>query len=703
MALLAAAHLLLLLAVAAFPRGARAVPDGTYHNASMCRPSVPCGGGVDIHYPFFLADPASMAVVGDTAYSYCGYPGMAVACESARATLRLKDSNYTVLGIDYDNHTVTVADAAVLDQLDRAGDGCPRVTHNVTVPAETWLNLSATADDQLAFFFDCAFTYGVTPLPPPMILPMNCSSFQEQDGTMSFVAVQADLPPPDQWPRPCKEVLVAPVLKDLLLGLGVGAEYGYLQRLNSDGYSELLKHGFQLSWDPSRGPCFLCEKSNGQCSYSQSGEFIGCLCSDGHVLRNSDCGAGDGLNAKMARKKKIAIGSSIAAGVLFLLLVVMTYLYIRKRREYKMTSSSRLLKHTTSGETPRSRCSTDMESGSVHSLQTHHFTYEELEEATDSFSGAMEIGDGGFGTVYKGHLRDGRVVAVKRLYNNSYRRVEQFVNEAAILSRLRHPNLVLFYGCTSSRSRELLLVYELVPNGTVADHLHGHRAAARALTWPLRLNIAVEAAAALAYLHAVEPPIVHRDVKSNNILLDSNFHVKVADFGLSRLFPLDVTHVSTAPQGTPGYVDPEYHQCYQLTDRSDVYSFGVVLVELISSKPAVDVTRDRSDINLAGMAINKIQQCRLDQLVDLELGYGSDEATRKAMTMVAELAFRCLQRNGEMRPPIKEVLDALRGIQEDGDGVGVGEKKDALMAPRSPDTVHAPWDSVSTNPSIISQ
>jgi len=162
--------------------------------------------------------------------------------------------------------------------------------------------------------------------------------------------------------------------------------------------------------------------------------------------------------------------------------------------------------------------------------------------------------------VGSGHLRDGRVVAVKRLYNNSCRRVEQFLNEAAILSRLRHPNLVLFYGCTSSRSRELLLVYEFVPNGTVADHLHGHRAAERALPWPLRLSVAVEAAAALAYLHAVEPPIVHRDVKTTNILLDADFHVKVADFGLSRLFPLDVTHVSTAPQGTPGYAQKPSHR-----------------------------------------------------------------------------------------------------------------------------------------------
>lgn len=114
----------------------------------------------------------------------------------------------------------------------------------------------------------------------------------------------------------------------------------------------------------------------------------------------------------------------------------------------------------------------------------------------------------------------------------------------------------------------------------------------------------------------------------------------MADFGLSRLFPTAVTHVSTAPQGTPGYVDPEYHKCYQLTDKSDVYSFGVVLVELISSMPAVDVTRHRDEINLSSMAIKKIQQGKLDMLVDPSLGFGSDAATRRMITMVAELAFR---------------------------------------------------------------
>lgn len=238
------------------------------------------------------------------------------------------------------------------------------------------------------------------------------------------------------------------------------------------------------------------------------------------------------------------------------------------------------------------------------------------------------------------------------------------MNEISILTCLRHPNLVSLYGCTSRRSRELLLLYEYIPNGTVADHLYGERAHEAALTWPIRMNIAVETASALAYLH--RSGIIHRDVKTCNILLDNYFSVKVADFGLSRLFPNDVTHVSTAPQGTPGYVDPEYHQCYQLTNKSDVYSFGVVLIELISSMPAVDLTRHRHEINLANLALDRIQRCAFDELIDLSLGYKTDAEVARTTTSVAELAFRCLQVDGEMRPSMFEVLDFLKDLQAGG-------------------------------------
>ncbi|CAN0893062.1 LEAF RUST 10 DISEASE-RESISTANCE LOCUS RECEPTOR-LIKE PROTEIN KINASE-like 1.2 [Linum grandiflorum] len=380
-------------------------------------------------------------------------------------------------------------------------------------------------------------------------------------------------------------------------------------------------------------------------------------------------------------------------------MLILFVVYLRcRRRTYPPTSSllsrSRLSDLSSKGE---------IDKGSKY-FGVQVFSYAELEEATSHFSADNELADGGFGTVYYGKLKDGREVAVKRLYETNYKRVEQFMNEIDIPTRLRHRNLVSLYGCTSRHSRELLLVYEYIPNGTVADHLHGAKAKPGSLPWSVRINIAVETASALTYLHASE--IIHRDVKTNNILLDHNFVVKVADFGLSRLFPNDVSHVSTAPQGTPGYVDPEYHQCYQLTSRSDVFSFGVVLVELISSMPAVDITRHRHEINLSNMAINKIQGDALHELVDRNLGFESDSLVRRMMTAVAELAFQCLQSDKDLRPSMEQVLQNLQQIRRLG---GNDPEKDVpsddavlLTSGLSPDSVTLKWQSISSTPNTSS-
>ncbi|THG21496.1 hypothetical protein TEA_024300 [Camellia sinensis var. sinensis] len=356
------------------------------------------------------------------------------------------------------------------------------------------------------------------------------------------------------------------------------------------------------------------------------------------------------------------------AGVGTLLVVAIVFIiYHRRNKKYNATSSwiARYTSHTSSMN--------DIEKeASYYGVQT--FSYDELQKATNNFDSKKEIGDGGFGTVYQGKLRDGRVVAVKRLHEHNFKRVEQFMNEIEILTRLRHPNLVSLYGCSSRHCRELLLVYEYIPNGTVADHLHGDRAKPGSLSWTTRMSIAFETASSLAYLHASD--VIHRDVKTNNILLDNSFCVKVADFGLSRLFPTDVTHVSTAPQGTPGYVDPEYHECYQLTDKSDVYSFGVVLIELISSKPAVDITRHRHEINLSNMAINKIQNQELHELVDPCLGFNSDYKVTEMIKVIAELAIQCLKNESDMRPSMKEVLEVLKEISSVGYDRKVADEMD---------------------------
>ncbi|XP_051225502.1 LEAF RUST 10 DISEASE-RESISTANCEUS RECEPTOR-LIKE PROTEIN KINASE-like 1.2 isoform X2 [Lolium perenne] len=667
------------------------LPLSTYDD-SMCSESFSCGG-VEIRYPFYLSNATRAAPDYASNYS-CGYNDLKIFCEgegkAIAPLLHLHGDTYTILNISYDDRHMVLADTDVL-----RGNLCPRVSHNVSL-GQAWLSYTDSLDN-LTFFFDC---YNPGDQSPPDLpdYQINCKGFSGDGVSFVFTSEKVDVSQEYDLAGHCNHTFEVPVHKDPLLGSG-------LLKLPT-AYGAVLQRGFELEWNPgTEQVCNLCEQSaGGRCAYSESKQFLGCLCPGGKV-GVQDCNGATPASAyptpRSKGKGKAAIGGVVAgAAGLFLVAAGIVFFLIRRRKQRKVVnSSSKLLKYSGSGGTPtRSRDGFDLESGSVQGMGSR-FSYEELEEATDSFNENRELGDGGFGTVYKGYLEDGRVVAVKKLYNNSYRRVEQFVNEAAILARLRHPNLVMFYGCTSKESRDLLLVYEFVQNGTVADHLHGHRAQERALPWPLRLNIAIESAAALTYLHAIEPPIIHRDVKTNNILLDGDFHVKVADFGLSRLFPLDVTHVSTAPQGTPGYVDPEYHQCYQLTDKSDVYSFGVVLVELISSKPAVDITRQRNEINLAGMAINRIQKCQLEELVDLQLGYESDPATKKMMTMVAELAFRCLQQNGEMRPPIKEVHDVLRAIKDGSvaENGGVGKDKD-LEPPFSPNTVHAPWDSRSTTP-----
>ncbi|GBG73041.1 hypothetical protein CBR_g12759 [Chara braunii] len=227
------------------------------------------------------------------------------------------------------------------------------------------------------------------------------------------------------------------------------------------------------------------------------------------------------------------------------------------------------------------------------------FTFKELMIATRNFRSDCLIGEGGFGRVYKARLETGLVVAVKQLDRNGLQGNREFRVEVAMLSRLCHPNLVNLIGyCADGDQR--LLVYEYMPLGSLEDHLFDLPPEREALDWIMRMKIAAGAAIGLEYLHdKANPPVIFRDFKSSNILLDEKYHPKLSDFGLARMGPEGgETHVSTRVMGTYGYCAPEYAMTGQLTLKSDVYSFGVVLLELITGRKVIDATRPHGEHNL---------------------------------------------------------------------------------------------------------
>ncbi|XP_059637800.1 wall-associated receptor kinase 5-like [Cornus florida] len=293
--------------------------------------------------------------------------------------------------------------------------------------------------------------------------------------------------------------------------------------------------------------------------------------------------------------------------------------------------------------------------------KTKVFIAEELEKATDNFNESRVIGKGGLGTVYKGMLSDGSIVAVKKSNKVDENQVGHFINEVIILSRINHRNIVKLLGCCLE-TEVPLLVYEYVSNGTLSHHLHDADHASM-MSWNTRLRIAGEIAGALAYLHSyASVAIFHRDIKSNNILLDENYRAVVSDFGLSRSVPLDKTHLTTMVGGTFGYLDPEYFQSGQLTDKSDVYAFGVVLAELLTGKKAIS-----SNTFDEGLVLNFRSAMKQNCLSEILEKVVVNDAKEDEIQAVATLAIRCIKLNARKRPNMKEVaaeLDQLRRIQE---------------------------------------
>lgn len=291
----------------------------------------------------------------------------------------------------------------------------------------------------------------------------------------------------------------------------------------------------------------------------------------------------------------------------------------------------------------------------VKSIAVQTFSLQYLEAATQQYK--TLIGEGGFGSVYRGTLPDGQEVAVKVWSSTSSQGTREFENELNFLSAIRHENLVPLLGYCCEHDQQIL-VYPFMSNGSLQDRLYGEAATRKTLDWPTRLSIALGAARGLMYLHTFAGrSVIHRDVKSSNILLDHSMCAKVADFGFSKYAPQEgESGVSLEVRGTAGYLDPEYYSTQHLSAKSDVFSFGVVLLEIISGREPLNIRRPRNEWSLVEWAKPFIRESRIDEIVDPSImgGYHAE-----AMWRMVEVALACIEPFSAYRPSMVDIVREL--------------------------------------------
>ncbi|XP_048136848.1 LEAF RUST 10 DISEASE-RESISTANCE LOCUS RECEPTOR-LIKE PROTEIN KINASE-like 2.1 isoform X2 [Rhodamnia argentea] len=588
------------------------------HFSAICDPDSPpflCGG-VEIRYPFWHAT--------NDAPVHCGYRSFGLDCphSTLHPTLSLRGHTYFVPYINYDDKTLTLLDADVVFP----NPVCPRARHNLTLDSLPFEYNSANVN--LTFFFNCTARVASS-------IPAVAIDCLRSDDNRSYVLVNTSPEEAAAFDEDsgCADAVVAVAKRSEVTAANAAEE---LFR----GMSE----GFVLNWTKAKD-CGKCEDSGGRCAVGEHEQLL-CFCDDEKTHT-------DGSFCKGNKKIGLKVGIGVVALVAGIGVILILLLPFRKKPMTRiiMASIKQRSKHF------------DGEMKIEGLVFSRRYTYKDIKRMTNSFK--EKLGQGGYGCVYKGKLRDGQLVAVK-LLKKLKGDAEEFFNEVASISRTSHVNVVSLLGFCFEGSKRAL-VYEFMPNGSLEKFIFNRSdtlEVGRQLTWETLYQVSLGIAYGLEYLHrGCNTRILHFDIKPHNILLDANYCPKISDFGLAKICPREESIVSMlGARGTPGYIAPELivRNIGGISHKSDVYSYGMMILEMVGKRKNIEAAVDHtSEIYFPHWVHQRLE---LQEELGLHgITNEDDEGIAKKMIVTG---LWCIQIDPRARPSMTQVVEMLKGSVE---------------------------------------
>ncbi|XP_042980642.1 LEAF RUST 10 DISEASE-RESISTANCE LOCUS RECEPTOR-LIKE PROTEIN KINASE-like 2.1 isoform X2 [Carya illinoinensis] len=567
-----------------------------------------CGDGQPIKFPFHIRNKQNRS---------CGYPGFELSCNyHGQPTINIQNNDYIIHNISYETQTLRVSNSDFWN----SNNGCIPLTQNISLPGARFELAPFQTHVNLLFGCNASTLESTSRFSYP-----GCNHGENKNS--SVLALPENDPKLRNVSKACTTRVVAPVLEPY-------------ERENGDGIEGVLRNGFRVKWKASE--CSSSQESGGRCGFNYSEWHFKCFCPDRpHAWH---CISGENKQKWMIPLVILSIGNIGATIVVIICYLRRKFPYFWKKKSVSHQNIEDFLK-------------------SVGPLVIRRYSYSDIKKMTNIFK--EKLGQGGYGSVFKGKLQDGCLVAVKIL-KESRENGEEFVNEVASISRTSHVNIVTLMGfCFEGSNRAL--VYEFMPNGSLEKFIYKEypSKADHQLEWKTLYNIAVGIARGLEYLHkGCNARILHFDIKPHNILLDKSYHPKISDFGLAKICSREESIISMlGTRGTIGYIAPEvFNRNFGgISHKSDVYSYGMMILEIVGGRKNIDIEGDRtSEIHIPHWIYKRLE---LDEDLSLQ-GLVMNEEDRKSAKKMIIVGLWCIQIDPSNRPTMGRVVDMLEGSSE---------------------------------------